>query len=88
MDGLDRAENGDIILSPVVGWVPFFAYGMACGLRIETVSGNEHLARVERNECKPDAVQIVLTAEQAEELVAVLKKQVEVVRRTPDGISH
>lgn len=78
-------EAGNITLRPVVGWTPAVGFGMACLLRLETVRSDEHLMAVSKNQETPDAVQIVLTPEQADLLAQDLLRLSAAARQRPDG---
>lgn len=84
----EKSPDGNIVLRPVIGWTPFVPFGMACGLRIEFVQSEEHLQAALKNERKPDAVQIVLTPEQAELLAQDLMKVVQAAAARPDGMGQ
>ncbi|WP_028958739.1 hypothetical protein [Sulfitobacter sp. 20_GPM-1509m] len=81
----EKSTDGNIVMCPVIGWTPFVAFGMACGLRIEFVQNEEHLQAALKNERKPDAAQIVLTPQQAELLAQDLLKMVQTASVRPDG---
>ena len=81
----EKSPDGNIVVHPVIGWTPFVAFGMACGLRLEFVESEEHLQAALKNERKPDAVQIVLTPQQAEILAQDLMKVVQAATVRPDG---
>lgn len=81
----EKSPDGNIVVRPVIGWTPFVAYGMACGLRIEFVQTEEHLQATLKNERKPDALQIVLTPQQAELLAKDLMRVVQAAAARPGG---
>ena len=79
MSDLDIGPDGSIALAPLLGWTTFTPYGINVGVRLEFFRSAEALeAR------KPDAVQLIMTAGQADELAQALRRALDKVR-TPDG---
>lgn len=81
----DTAPDGSIKTSPLIGWSSFVPFGMMCGLRLEFVHTEEQLVAALNNTGKPDAAQILLTPDKAEELAHALLKLAEAARKRPVG---
>ncbi|MFC4216468.1 hypothetical protein ACFP4H_19950 [Pseudophaeobacter arcticus] len=82
--GWDTDKSGNITLCPVVGWTPAVGFGMSCLLRLETVQSVEHLVAVANTQAKLDALQIVLTPEQADQLAQDLLRLSAAARQIPE----
>lgn len=59
--GLELDEQGQVKLSPLIGWTAFVGYKIGCCVRLDFAPSLDDLER-------PEAVQLVMTPEQARQL--------------------